>query len=64
MGFTKPVPINLKPYQGLKQQEARQMLIDKYVPINLKPYQGLKQVSAVVRDRFQMFQLILNPIRD
>ena len=42
------VPINLKPYQGLKRVTKLGTTPLK-VPINLKPYQGLK-LSGILRE--------------
>ena len=61
------VPINLKPYQGLKGMAKTVVTpIKMLVPINLKPYQGLKGFGVVVSISISVsrFQLILNPIRD
>ncbi len=59
------VPINLKPYQGLKALASHALVSLILVPINLKPYQGLKGTNRIDHHQSSLeFQLILNPIRD
>ena len=51
------VPINMNPYQGLKQSNWRQSSQGSAVPINMNPYQGLKpEINTVAGKRAREFQ--------
>ena len=57
------VPINLKPYQGLKHspRDASEAYEAGNVPINLKPYQGLKRPLPLGKTGLHQVPINLKP---